>query len=103
MPSNHPRPYPSNPPGPIPGPRRRPAAQRRADRDEREAARWQAKYAKATTPAQTAAVDFDRVRAAIRDIEQTDPQRADALWAQLSAVLRNLRAVSCRDGTPRRR
>ena len=51
-------------PGPIPRPRRRPAAQRRADRAERDEARWDASYAKAVTPAQLAAVDFDRVRSA---------------------------------------
>ena len=100
-PTDRPRPYPS--PGPYQPPRRRPAAQRRADRDEREAARWAAKYANAATPAQTAAVDFDRVRAAIRDVARVDQQRADALWAQLSAVLRNWRDVTCRDVTPRGR
>jgi hypothetical protein len=100
-PNDRPRPYPTA--VSIPAQRRRPVAQRRAERAEREEARWQAKYAKAVTPAQRAAVDFDRVRAAIRDVERVDPERAVLLWAELSTLLQKLRAVSCRDGTPRRR
>lgn len=100
-PSSRPPLYPN--PRPLPGPGRRPAAQRRAEKAEREKARWDAKYARAVTPAQRAAVDFDRVRAAIKDLERNDPARADAYWAELSALLTRLRDVTCRDVTPRRR
>jgi hypothetical protein len=100
-PNDRPRPYPA--PGPGQPPRRRPAGQRRADRAEREEARWAAKYANATTPGRVAAVDFDRVRAAIRDIEDLDPQLAAARWAELSAVLRKLHDATRRDVARRRR
>lgn len=100
-PSNRPPPHP--PPILPPGQGRRPAAERRADKAQREQKRWDAKYARAVTPAQRAAVDFDRVRAAIKDLERRDPQRAAALWNELSAVLARLRDVTCRDVTPRRR
>lgn len=100
-PTNRPPLYPS--PGPMPGPRRRPAAQRRADKAEREAKRWAAKYAAAVTPAQRAAVDFDRLRATLKDLERIDPARAAARWAELSAILARLRDVTCRDVTPKRR
>ena len=102
MPTNRPPLYLS--PGPMPQPRpHRPAAQRRKSKEEREQARWDAKYAKAVTPAQRAAVDFDRVRAAIKDLERRDPQRAAAYWSELSGLLRRLRDVTCRDVTPKRR
>ena len=100
MPNNRPPSYPA--PVPIP-PQRRPVAQRRADKAEREAERWAAKYAKAATPAQRAAVDFDRVRAAIRDLEKHDPQRAAAYWSELSAILGRLHDATRRDVAPRRR
>lgn len=105
MPTNRPPLYPS--PGPMPNPsprpRPRPAAQRRNDKTEREQARWDAKYAKAVTPAQRAAVDFDRVRAAIKDLERLDPQRAEAHWHELSAILRRLHDATRRDVAPKRR
>ena len=101
MPSDRPPLYPN--PSPMPRPRQRPAAARRKDKAEREQARWDAKYARAVTPAQRAAVDFDRVRAAIKDLERRDPQRAAAHWSELSAILRRLRDVTCRDVTPKRR
>ena len=91
------------PPTPLPAPPRRPAAQRRADKAEREAARWAAKYANAATPAQRAAVDFDRVRSAIRKLEEIDPTRATAYWSELSAILGRLHDATRRDVAPRRR
>jgi hypothetical protein len=105
-PSNRPRPHLTPVPSPAPPPPGRarvPVAARRADRAAREQERWDAKYARAVTPAQKAAVDFDRVRAAIKDLERRDPPRAAALWNELSAILTRLRDVSCRDVTPRRR
>jgi hypothetical protein len=87
----------------MPSPRHRPAAARRKSKEEREQARWDAKYAKAVTPAQRAAVDFDRVRAAIKDLERVDPQRADAHWHELSAILHRLHDATRRDVAPRRR
>ena len=101
MPTSRPPLYPS--PGPMPSPRPRPAAKRRADKAEREQARWDAKYAKAVTTAQRAAVDFDRVRAAIKDLERLDPQRAEAHWHELSAILRRLHDATRRDVAPKRR
>jgi hypothetical protein len=101
MPSNRPPLYPN--PGPMPTPRARPAAQRKKDKAEREQARWDAKYARAVTPAQRAAVDFDRVRAAIKDLERVDPNRADAHWHELSAILRRLCDATRRDVAPKRR
>ena len=97
------RPHSFPPPAPVPAPRRRPAAERRADKAEREAARWAAKYANAATPAQRAAVDFDRVRSAIRKLEDTDPTRATAYWSELSALLGRLRNATQRDVAPKRR
>jgi hypothetical protein len=87
----------------MPQPRRRPVAQRRAEKAEREQERWDAKYAKAVTPAQRAAVDFDRVRATIKDLERTDPARADAYWVELSRMLARLCDATRRDVAPRRR
>jgi hypothetical protein len=101
MPSNHPRPYPSNQSGPIPG--RRPAAQRRADRAERDEQHWAARYAEAVTPAQVAAVDFDRLRSTLKKLEHTDPQLAARYWAELSSLLRKLRHATQRNVAPRRR
>ena len=101
MPTNRPPLYP--PPGPMPTPRHRPAPQRRTEKAEREQARWDAKYARAVTPAQRAAVDFDRVRAAIKDLERRDPQRAAAHWSELSAILRRLCDATRRDVAPKRR
>lgn len=101
MPTNRPPMYPM--PGPMPQPRLRPAAQRRADAAEREADRWAAKYAKAATPAQKAAVDFDRARAALKKLENIDPHRAAAYWAELSAFLDRLRNATQRDVAPKRR
>lgn len=100
-PTNRPLLYPS--PGPMPQPRRRPAAQRRADKAEREQERWDAKYSRAVTPAQKAAVDFDRVRAAIKDLERIDPARAAARWSELSAILTRLCDATRRDVAPKRR
>ena len=101
MPNNRPPLYP--PPIPPPAPRRRSnASRRRADAAERENERWAAKYAKAVTPAQKAAVDFDRVRAAIRDLERRDPARAAAYWLELSAILGRLCDATRRDATRRR-
>lgn len=101
MPTNRPPLYPT--PGPMPEPRRRSAAQRRKDKAERENARWEAKYSRAVTPAQRAAVDFDRARAAIKDLERIDPARAEIYWAELSAFFRRLCDATRRDVVPKRR
>ena len=103
MPSNHPRPYPPNPTGPIPGPRRRPVAERRTDRAERDEQHWAARYAEARTPAQVAAVDFDRVRSELKKLQDTDPELAARLWSELSGLLRRLRHATQRNVAPRRR
>ena len=100
-PSNRPHLYPV--PVPPPGQGRRPAAERRADKAARETERWDAKYAKAVTPAQKAAVDFDRLRAALKDLERRDPQQAAAYWSQLSAILTRLRNATQRNVAPRGR
>lgn len=100
-PTNRPPLYPN--PGPMPAPRRPPAAQRRADKAEREQARWDAKYSRAVTPAQRAAVDFDRLRAALKDLERTDPARAGAYWVELSRLLARLCDATRRDVAPKRR
>lgn len=101
-------------PGPNsdPGGPRRPAAHasrwqypttaaRPAEKAAREEKRWAARYAAARTPAQVAAVDFDRLRAVIKDLARRDPAAADRRWAELSALLAKLRDVTSRDVRPR--
>jgi hypothetical protein len=79
-----------------------PVAERRAARRARDEQRWAARYAKATTAAQLAAVEFDRLRAALRDLAKRDPQAAEAAWNDVYALLakiRESRAVTTRHGT----
>lgn len=56
-------------------------AERKADK---QAQLWAAKYAAAATPADVAALEFDRTRAAIGDLP---PRQAEKAWKRLAEVM----------------
>lgn len=79
-----------------------PVAERRAARQERDEQHWASRYAKATSPAALAGVEFDRLRAALTRLERRDPAAAEKAWRDLFALLqaaRKSRAVTTRHGT----
>lgn len=71
---------------PSPSPRRRGGAGKAADRQTNTANLWAHKRAGATTPALLAGVEFDRVRALIRDLPEQDQPAA---WTTLTNLLRD--------------
>lgn len=64
-----------------------PVAQRRADRAAAHRRRWAARYARAATPSQRAAVDWDRLRAALADLAKQDPAAAERAWLSVASLL----------------
>ncbi|WP_154697037.1 hypothetical protein [Lentzea guizhouensis] len=54
---------------------------------DRTAQHWAGRYASATTPAAQAAVEWDRARAAVRDLPEQQQKQA---WRELAAKLRDI-------------
>lgn len=60
-----------------------------------EARHWAGKLGAATTPAQVAAVEWDRARAVVKDL----PEQAQAqAWRELSAAVQTVRQKLTRTG-----